>query len=978
LLDECWRLLKEALDAFDTSGNHVGYGRAFRYLAFCLWDRNAFSEDWVESKRMVEGFLKYAQTAIERLSQNGDVDESTWAYTLTSLATGYYLYYFKERKEEFTSAILSYMKKAVTLSEKIEDAYIQSFLNWVLARTSLFIEGNVPSAFKYAEEMLKQGEMPNDHYLLHIAYSALDSITSLQAETEEDPDKKKEQFSLSIRFAEEAIRHGLLVCHYRLVSMAYESSIENHLRLADLETSLEGKRATLKRAIEIGRKGSEYATLSASPSQIAGTCHSLSKSLYFLSETESSLGEKKKLLEEALELREKDIRIVDKLSMPNDWIHGVFQNYLALIKADLAKLEENEEEKRNLLEEAVSGMEKCLEICGKYLQTVRVSPMPANFAYLGWYHNWFSEILDQLYLLTKDEKVISRAIEVCQSAAQVYQKAGMPSRVAEAHWKAARLLNQGGEYLKAADNFELASKNYQLVAERIPQLKRFCQNQAFYMQAWSEIEKGKHHHERQEYGSAKEHYEKAANIHQSLKQWNYLAPNYWAWAQVENAEDLSRREQSEEAIRAFEQASKLFTETKESLQKELHKIENLDEKQMVSNVIKATDLRREYCIARITLEEAKILDKKGDHYRSSEKYSSAAEAFEKITQTLESIHDQREFRLIATLSKAWQKMTNAEAETSPTLYLDAAQLFEEAKELSTNEKAKTLALGHSRFCRALEAGTKFADTGNPTMHMVATQHLETAAKYYVKAGSQDASEYAKATELLFDAYVYMDNAKKETDPEKKAKLYAITEKVLQTSAGSYMKAEHPEKREQVLRLLDKVKEERELALSITEVLHAPTIISATTAFSTPVPTHENAVGLERFEHADMQANLIVRQKELKIGENLDLEIELVNAGRGPAVLIKLTELIPEGFDLTEKPEIYRVEDSYLNMKGKRLDPLKTEEIRLVLKPKNQGTFQLKPRILYLDEDGKYKSHEPEPVIITVKELGIKGWLKGER
>jgi hypothetical protein len=138
------------------------------------------------------------------------------------------------------------------------------------------------------------------------------------------------------------------------------------------------------------------------------------------------------------------------------------------------------------------------------------------------------------------------------------------------------------------------------------------------------------------------------------------------------------------------------------------------------------------------------------------------------------------------------------------------------------------------------------------------------------------------------------------------------------------------------------------------------------------------VGSERFEHADIQANLIVRQKELRVGENLDLEIELVNAGKGPALLIKVTGIVSEDFELAEKPEIYRVEDSYLNMKGKRLDPLRTEEVRLVLKPKLQGVFSLKPTILYLDENGKYKSHEVEPVTITVKELGIKGWLKGER
>jgi len=224
----------------------------------------------------------------------------------------------------------------------------------------------------------------------------------------------------------------------------------------------------------------------------------------------------------------------------------------------------------------------------------------------------------------------------------------------------------------------------------------------------------------------------------------------------------------------------------------------------------------------------------------------------------------------------------------------------------------------------------------------------------------------------------MDNAAKESDPERKAKLYAMAEKVLQTSAGSFMRAEHPEKREQVLGLLEKIRKERELAMSLTEVLHAPSIVSATSSFTTPTPSREEAVGSERFEHADVQANLIVKRRELKVGEPLNMEIELVNAGKGPALLIKVNEAIPEGFELIEKQDIYRIEDSYINLRGKRLDPLKTEDVRLVLKPKVQGTFALKPTILYIDENGKYKSNELEPVTIVVKELGIKGWLKGER
>jgi tetratricopeptide (TPR) repeat protein len=550
--------------------------------------------------------------------------------------------------------------------------------------------------------------------------------------------------------------------------------------------------------------------------------------------------------------------------------------------------------------------------------------------------------------------------------------------MAECYWKIAQAYDELDDHMAAAENFCLASDNYTGAAEKIPQLKSFYEDHARYMQAWSEIEKARYDHERQEYGSARAHFEKAAELHRSLKKWSYLERNYSAWAQVEKAEELSRKEEGEEAIKAFEGASDGFGETKKSLQLQLHIIEDIDEKQMVTSMIGASDLRREYCDARAAIEKAKILDKKGNHFASSGKYGSATETFQRISEALTSDQERREFKLLITLSRAWQKMTLAESEASPALYSEASQLFEEAKNLSQNDKIKMLMLGHSRFCKALGAGTEFADTRDPKMHSSATKYLESAASYYVKAGFQKASEYAEATGLLLDAYVHMDNAKEEKDPEKKGKLYAMAETVLQTSAGSFMRAEHPEKREQVLGLLEKVRKERELALSLVELLHAPTVVSATTSFTSPVPTREEAVGSERFEHADVQANLVVRQKELKIGESLSMELEIVNAGKGSAVLTKVTEIIPKGFEVTEKPETCRVEDSFINLKGKRLDSLKMEEVKLVLTPSVQGTFLLKPTVLYLDENGKYKSHEPEPVKIVVKEMGIKGWLKGER
>jgi hypothetical protein len=107
-----------------------------------------------------------------------------------------------------------------------------------------------------------------------------------------------------------------------------------------------------------------------------------------------------------------------------------------------------------------------------------------------------------------------------------------------------------------------------------------------------------------------------------------------------------------------------------------------------------------------------------------------------------------------------------------------------------------------------------------------------------------------------------------------------------------------------------------------------------------------------------------------------VSIKLINAGNAPALLVKIEDLITDGFDAVKEPEIYSIEGHFLDMKGKRLDPLKTESIKVILKPALKGSFFLKPKIIYLDDTGNSKSLELEPITITVKELGISGWIKG--
>jgi hypothetical protein len=978
LLGECWRLTEESLKASEESGKAREYGKTFNQLSASALLQFCFEWDHQAGKKIIREVADHGEVGIKLLSNVNEPDELAKVCAKTAFALSLFAYYFVDldEKENCVRKAQSYWNKA---KEASEDSARVEMLCPVPGPHDLLWGWGSEEALANIEKALEHGRRTRDRFIIGSALDWLTYHTACALYSIDDCDEREKGERAAIKYAEDAKRQYSVIAF--ISSRGDNAWIESiHAQFMpgyDRETDLRKRHDMLERAIAAGRDALETAETSGYPYAITQAHGHLSRKHRMLAQIESNSGEKEKLLEEALQHEKEIMRIGENFEPTAYWDLGLRMGTLAEIKCELADLAKDPETKKSMLQAAILERENAIKLLVKDASYHPQKNM-ASFALLGNAQystgGWWS----CLYRLTCDKENLRKAVEVFTEAIESYQKAKLTSRMAECHWKIAQAHDELDDHMTAAKNFCLASDTFKRAAEKIPQLKSFYQDQACYMEAWGEIEKARHHHKRQDYGLAEEHFQNAANLHKSLKQWGYIAPNYSAWAQVEHAEELSRKEQCEEAMQAFEQATRLFEESKRSIQEELGKIEDADEKQKATQMVSTTDLRREYCLARIDIEEAKILDRKGDHYASSEAYCSAAETLQKTARMVESEQEEKELDLIATLSQAWARMTQAEAQESPNLYIEAAQLFEQAKELSPNEKTRMLASGHSRFCRALEAGTRFVDTKDQVLYAAFMENLENASNYYVRAGFRSASEYAKATRLLFDAYVHMDNAQKEGDPEKKARLYMMAEKVLQTCAGAYMKAEHPEKSEQVQRLLEKVREERELAVSLTEVLHGPTIVSTTAAFPTPTPTKEEAVGLERFEHASVTANLILDRKELTVGESTELEIELANAGKGQAVLNLIENAIPEGFELTAKPEPYRVEGCNINMKGRRLNPLNAQEVKFSLRPKHKGIFTMAPRITYLDENGNAKSHQPEPIAITVKELGIRGWIKGER
>jgi hypothetical protein len=985
MLNKSCELAKRSLDAYKSKNNEVDYGRTTNHLLTCLFDRLYVASDFEEARKVGQEAMDYADKAIAILSKFKDKEELLRAYSIASLV-GWQLANVVQVEEkaqkELAEKTIDYSEKALELAKEVDNPYYAALSDWAATLCTLLFTEKAELALKYAEKTLEHGTYVRDNYLKGVALYLLTFVTDWMMVREADPDRKKEDALKIVSYSEDAIQCLETIAQHLFIAETCMFYAEGYFTLGhDVETSPEERRVALEKGVNIGRKALKHAIQTGSLDATGSAFHALSKALYFYSNVENRKSERTSLLQEALDCRKEVDKIIQKAFPSNGWLIGVSKNYQGLLEADLAKVETDHIKKKALLERAVSIMEDGISHCKKWISSRPVPTQPigesARAGALGKYEDELGTLLNGLFLLTKEKILLYRAIETHEDAITQFKKADMPTRVAESYWKMARDQNRLGEYQKAAASFENASAQYLLSAKNVSHFAGFYKEHALYMKAWCEIEKANLAHENEDYASAMRHYDATATFLKQTKSWRYLSSDFFAWSLLEQAEDLSRKEKSIESMETFEKAAESFRKAKDASGEEIDKMQNPDEKEMATELSKASVHRIDYCLARKDVEEARILDRKGEHSQSADKYNSAADAFEKMLKTTETEADRKEIEPFYYMCRAWHKMKIAEKSASPELYREASALFSQAKEHSARDRTTLLASGNNAFCKALEHGTEFEATREKEHFSRTKQYLESAADYYLRAGFDNASEWTNATEMLFDAYNYMIMAEVEDDPQKKTRTYLLAEKCLERSATLYGEAGYISKKEEVFKTLRKVVEKREFALSLGKLFTAPDDALSPSAISAPRLTVEEPVGLDKFEHAFLQANLVVDKKEMLIGESLSLEVQLANSGKDSAFLTVAEDMFPEGFEVIEKPERCAVDDRLLNLKGKKLAPLETGEIRLRLRPREKGEFTFAPTIQFMDEAGGQKSLKLEQVTINVKEMGIRSWLRGQ-
>ena len=967
LLDEWWTLENQVLKIYESIGDVHSVGVVCTdMIEFSQYTRLWLS-NFTEEVEMENETIDLSKKALRSLSKSGDDYELARAYAFVSIWYNHIIHESPELRDKRPQLIqkgFEYSKKALELSSKTKDAWLIGYAHYSALIANWYYDFNHKSALEHGEKIQKYGSITKDKLLLSYGTQSTSYSIICLAEFLEDPDKQRASLKKARNLAQESVQVSQTVNHIPNVCFGFSNQLYALRWLATVEPDSEKKQDILQNAIRIARENLE---VTKGWKRLSGILYgSLGASLRLLSGTKTNVEEKKALLLEAQVCQEKIIASHEELIPYLYAQHSIEYYNLALVQIELAKIEAKKTGEIEFLEKAFAALKKSTGFLAKALK-FRIESVFATQV-LAKHNDTLGRVLQKIFYLTKEEKHFSGAIDAHYKAAAAFTKGEMPAHAAESYWYMAQLQDQIGKHQEASKNYESATQAYDLSAKKIPQLKDFYKEHALYMQAWSQIEQARYSHSIEEYEEAQQHYEKAAKLHESTVSWNYLTSNYLAWAEIEEAESLSRKEQTELAKKAFGKALQQFNRAEESVKDKLEKISSEEEIEMIQRLLKTADLRQKYCHARILVEDAKLLDREAKYLQSSKSYRKAAQDLDSIIEKIDVEAERKELEYLAILCQAWEKMADAEETTSSESYSKAAKLFEQAKEHCYTKKASLWALGNSNFCRGLAAGVNYQTSLELEEHAKAKSFMKTASTNYAKAGFKAASEYSKATQRLFDAYAFMNQAENELDQEKRAKQYQMAENLLQIATSSFMKAKQPEKKAQVQQIIETVREEKALALSLNEVMHAPTIASSTMSFAAPSPTNEASVGLEQFQHANVQANLIAGLKEVKVGESFCLTVEIVNAGKEPALLIRVEDFVPPDFVVVEKPEIYRLEESCLNMKGKQITPLMLVEAKVVVQPSKKGVYQLKPKVHYLDEVGQKNSLQLKCREIKVEEV----------
>ncbi|MFW9887855.1 MAG: nitrilase-related carbon-nitrogen hydrolase, partial [Candidatus Thorarchaeota archaeon] len=448
-------------------------------------------------------------------------------------------------------------------------------------------------------------------------------------------------------------------------------------------------------------------------------------------------------------------------------------------------------------------------------------------------------LYEELGILTTMVEPLRKAKETFLGVIKESNERGYHFYAAAGHEYTAHIEDRLGNHNASAEHYEKAREAHSESLKTIDfkPLRERVEEKIDYACAWNMIEKAKAYHRMSDYQKAKENYERACEILKELPSYDYEASYFTAWALQEEAEQLSKQEEHEQALVRYETTRKSFDSAIISLAEPSTSLEKRWERERIEKLKKVAKVRMNYCSGRANIERARILGKQGEHLAAADRFASAASEFKDVLTQFKIKAERLELEAVYNLCRAWESMELAENYDDADKFAEAASLFTKASKLFTDTKLKLLAKGNSAFCEALEHGCIFDDSTETDVKALLypkiKKMLRKAASAYRKGGYDSGADWALATSTYFDVTWHLIKTDEELNIDKRKKLLRIATKYLKSAADLFSKSGYKHKEREILARLDMVEKEERILVSALDTITEPSISRSTLGIVAP-------------------------------------------------------------------------------------------------------------------------------------------------
>ncbi|MFW9948297.1 MAG: hypothetical protein ACFFDX_15835, partial [Candidatus Odinarchaeota archaeon] len=202
------------------------------------------------------------------------------------------------------------------------------------------------------------------------------------------------------------------------------------------------------------------------------------------------------------------------------------------------------------------------------------------------------------------------------------------------------------------------------------------------------------------------------------------------------------------------------------------------------------------------VEEAVKLGKQGEHILAAKKFSKAAYQLKDFNIETDLKEDREKFDVLYNLCKSWENMELAEEYNEPQNYLEAANFFIEASNLTNDNQLRSFIIGNRKFCKALQLGLEFDLLNDINLKANKYHEIKTlikeSADLFKEAGFKTEAKWALASASYIKANWYLIKADTEKHLEEKKKMRDQVSGFLKLAAKLFGEAGYKEKEKEVL------------------------------------------------------------------------------------------------------------------------------------------------------------------------------------